>query len=121
MTGGAAGIGLNSTITGTSVGYAGGAGGQGGYGYSNNPSAYGAGAAGSKRNGYPPTNAPANKGGGGGGPGVNIGVPYQGGSGVVILKVPTGDYTGTVTGSPTVTEFDGHKIITFTGSGSYTH
>ena len=44
-----------------------------------------------------------------------------GGSGVVILSVPDADYSGTTTGSPTVTTgVSGKTIIKFTGDGSYT-
>jgi hypothetical protein len=43
-----------------------------------------------------------------------------GGSGVVILSVPTARYTGTTTGSPTVTTSGLNTILTFTSSGSYT-
>jgi hypothetical protein len=44
----------------------------------------------------------------------------NGGSGVVILSLPTANYTGTVTGSPTVTTSGSNTILTFTSSGSYT-
>jgi hypothetical protein len=39
---------------------------------------------------------------------------------VVIISVPTGNYSGTTTGSPTVTTSGGNTIITFTSSGTYT-
>jgi hypothetical protein len=39
---------------------------------------------------------------------------------VVILSVPTGNYSGTTTGSPTVTTSGSNTIIQFTASGSYT-
>jgi hypothetical protein len=44
----------------------------------------------------------------------------SGGSGVVYLSVPTANYTGTTTGSPTVTTSGGNTIMKWTGSGSYT-
>jgi hypothetical protein len=44
----------------------------------------------------------------------------SGGSGVVILSVPTLSYSGTTTGSPTVTTSGSNTIIKFTASGSYT-
>jgi hypothetical protein len=44
----------------------------------------------------------------------------NGGSGVVILSVLTANYTGTVTGSPTVTTSGPNTIIRFTSSGTYT-
>jgi hypothetical protein len=34
--------------------------------------------------------------------------------------VPTSSYSGTTTGSPTVTTSGSNTILTFTGSGSYT-
>jgi len=44
----------------------------------------------------------------------------DGGSGVVILRMPTASYSGTTTGSPTVTTDGSDTILTFTSSGSYT-
>jgi hypothetical protein len=35
------------------------------------------------------------------------------------LSVPTFNYTGVITGSPTVTTSGSNTIITFTASGSY--
>jgi hypothetical protein len=43
-----------------------------------------------------------------------------GGQGVVILSVPTARYSGTTTGSPTVTTSGTNTIITFNATGSYT-
>jgi hypothetical protein len=44
-----------------------------------------------------------------------------GGKGVVILSMPTANYSGTTTGSPTVTTDDGTtKVLVFNDSGSYT-
>ena len=57
------------------------------------------------------------QGGGGAGGGGSGGT---GGSGVVILSVPTANYTGTTTGSPTITTSGSNTIIKFTASGSYT-
>jgi hypothetical protein len=36
------------------------------------------------------------------------------------LSVPSSNYTGTTTGSPTVTIFGANTVIKFTASGSYT-
>jgi hypothetical protein len=58
-----------------------------------------------------------NLGGGGGG---REGQDSSGGSGVVILSVPTANYTGLITGSPNVATSGANKILTFTGSGGYT-
>jgi hypothetical protein len=38
----------------------------------------------------------------------------------VILRMPTANYTGTTTGSPSVTTDGSDTILTFTSSGSYT-
>ena len=62
--------------------------------------------------------------GGGGGSGYNTGGNPSGGaggSGVVILRMPTARYSGTTTGSPTVTTDGTDTILTFTASGSYTN
>jgi hypothetical protein len=42
-----------------------------------------------------------------------------GGSGVVILSVPTANYSGVTTGSPSVTTSGSNTILTYTGSGTY--
>jgi hypothetical protein len=71
-----------------------------------------------------PVAGTANTGGGGGGGGTNAGGSdggRNGGSGVVILSVPTASYSGTTTGSPTITTSGANTIIKFTGAtGSYT-
>ena len=61
-----------------------------------------------------------NTGGGGGGGGFDADNGGNGGSGVVILSVPTSDYSNTTSGSPNVTTSGGNTIIKFTGAGSYT-
>ena len=59
--------------------------------------------------------------GGGGGGSYSAGViGGHGGSGVVIIVVPTARYSGTTTGSPTVTTVGANKVIKFTSSGTYT-
>ena len=70
----------------------------------------------------PGTSGDANTGGGGGGAGSwgQSGIASAGGSGVVILSVPTNRYTGTTTGSPTITTSGSNTIIKFTGTGTYT-
>ena len=72
--------------------------------------------------GTAPTAGAVNTGGGGGGNKENVSgsATVGGGSGIVILKVPTSNYTGTTTGSPTVTTVGSYKILKFTSSGSYT-
>ena len=132
------GEGVFSTITGTPTCYAGGGSGgshsphypNSGTAHNGDPRAghqinigkrYG-GADGGLGNSQPASSgsdAPANLGGGGGGSGqynVHCG---GGGSGVVILRMPTAYYTGTVTGSPTVTTDGSDTVVKFTGSGTY--
>ena len=59
-------------------------------------------------------------GGGGGGPASSAN-GANGGSGVVILSVPTANYSGSTTGSPTITTSGSNTIIKWTtGSGTYT-
>jgi hypothetical protein len=111
--GGNGGNGLASSITGSSVTRGG-----GGAGGTYNGS--GAGTAGSGGGGVVGTAGTANTGGGGGGCS-NVGVQGgAGGKGVVILRIPTANYTGTTTGSPTVTTDGSDKVIVFNDSGSYT-
>jgi len=116
---GAGGAGTASSITGASVTYAGGGGGGGDTSGSGGSGGGGAGASGTSSG----TAGTANTGGGGGGArnSTNSGGPGgAGGSGVVILSIPTANYTGTTTGSPTVTTSGSNTILKFTGSGSYT-
>ena len=64
----------------------------------------------------------ANTGGGGGGA-AGTGPSFigqAGGSGVVILRMATSDYSGTTTGSPTESTIGSDTILTFNSSGSYT-
>ena len=117
------GNGTASSITGSSVTYAGGGGGGGDIG--NSPDTSG-GTGGGGRGGISGSlNGVAGTAnlGGGGGAGSNQsanGSGGAGGKGVVILSVPTSRYSGTTTGSPTVTTSGSNTIIQFTGSGSYT-
>ena len=118
--GGDGGNGSASSITGSSVTYAGGGGGF----TQNSPHDFGTGGTGGGGNGSG-ENAPAknngtiNLGGGGGG---SRGTPGSGngGKGVVILSLPTAKYSTTITGSPDVSTSGSNTILKFTGSGSYT-
>jgi hypothetical protein len=107
--GGNGGAGTETLITGTSQTLAGGGGGGGqtaggtGVNGGGNGSANGAGGS---------SGTPNTGGGGGGG--------HQGGSGVVFLSMPTINYTGTTTGSPTITTTGSNTVLKFTGSGTYT-
>ena len=105
----AGGAGLYNTITGSQVGYAGGANGHTtGISVGATQSAFGV-----RNNG----NAVPNTGSAGTGPNPE----ERSGSGVVIIRIPTSKYSGVTTGSPTVTTDGSDTIIKFTGSGTYTH
>ena len=113
--GGNGGNGVASTITGSSVTRTGGGGGgdwsatsgTGGSGGGGNGGAQAAGAA---------TAGATNTGSGGGG-GDGSG---NGGSGVVILRMATSDYSGTTSGSPTISTSGSDTILVYNSSGSYT-
>ena len=109
---GAGGDGLSVSIIGSATAYAGGGGGGGGTAASGGT---GGGGSGSTSNAG---GATANTGGGGGGARTGSGA---GGSGVVILRLATSEYSGTTTGSPTVTTDGDYTILTYTGSGTYVH
>jgi hypothetical protein len=116
------GIGLQSSITGTAIYYAGG-GGAGGYntgGGGVGSGGAGGGGGGSNVNGVNGTSGTANTGGGGGGGPNGAASGGNGGSGIVIISIPTAQYTGITTGSPTITTSGLSTIISFTSSGSYT-
>ena len=100
-TAGNGGNGSSSSITGSSITYAGGGG--GGAQATFGTGGTGGGGAGSIA-GSNGTAGTANTGGGGGGGGGTTGTDYAGGaggSGVVIISVPTANYSATTTGSPT--------------------
>ena len=59
-------------------------------------------------------------GGGYNGSGGQNGTGGSGGSGIVILRLLTADYTGTTTGSPSVSTSGSDTILVFNASGSYT-
>jgi len=112
--GGGGGAGILNTITGSAVYYCGGGGGGAGAAGGGGIGGGGNGSAG----GGSPQNGGTNTGGGGGGG------PYitsaNGGSGVIIVSVPTVNYSGTVTGGPTITISGASTILKFTTSGTYT-
>jgi hypothetical protein len=128
---GVGGAGIASSISGSSVTYAGGGGGGGGIpgGISGGEGGVGGGGAG----GIGGTGATAgtsgtpNTGGGGGGAGStnSTGVSQQGGggggSGVVIIRYPdTYPAPVSTTGSPTITNPTGYRVYKWTSSGSIT-
>jgi len=71
-----------------------------------------------------PGSGSPNTGGGGGGANFRYVIyqtPGNGGSGVVILSISTGRYTGLITGNPKIDYYGSTVILSFTGSsGSYT-
>jgi hypothetical protein len=123
---GRGGNGISSSITGSAIARAGGGGG----GCCNeNADRGGRGGTGGGGNGgtwqysgavQAPQNGVANTGGGAGGQGAYQQPGRTGGSGVVILRMPTANYSGTTTGSPTVTTDGTDTILTYTSSGTYT-
>jgi len=118
---GSGGIGISSAITGSSVYYAGGGGGGAFNGGSDIAGSGGTGGGGNGgQAGAAGTAGTTNTGGGGGGTSATLGAGANGGSGVVILSVPTASYSGTTSGSPTVTTSGSNTILKFTSSGSYT-
>jgi hypothetical protein len=131
-TGGAGGAGTASSITGSSVSYSGGGGGGSGNSTSASGGAGGTGGGGRGGNsvnsagGESGVSGTANTGGGGGGGAGGTAPTYttqtggNGGKGVVILSVPTANYSATSTGSPTITTSGSNTILKFTGSGTYT-
>jgi hypothetical protein len=116
------GVGVANSITGSSVYYSGGGGGGMSSGSTPGTGGNGGGGAGSTGVG---TAGTANTGGGGGGGGsTSPNTGGAGGSGVVIISVPTANYTGVYTptgaGAPSITTSGSNTILKFTGSGSYT-
>ena len=121
--GGAGGVGTQSSITGSATYYAGGGGGAGYYTAGSVSGGNGGGGASGGQQSAP-TAGTANTGGGGGGRNCwnFAGVGAAGGSGVVFLKIPDANYSGTTSGSPVVdtSSVSGFTILKYTGSGSYT-
>jgi hypothetical protein len=105
------GDGVASTITGSSITRGGGGG-----GINNGVNTTG----GDGGGGTGDSSGTANTGGGGGG---NQNFATNGGKGVVILRMPDANYSGTTTGSPTVNTDvggSGETVLIFNDSGSYT-
>ena len=117
--GGNGGVGVASTITGSSVTRAGGGGG-GRWNGSAGTGGTGGGGNGGNSSSVAPTSGTVNTGGGAGGQAYSGHTATAGGSGVVILRMPTASYSSTTTGSPTVTTDGSDTILTFNSSGSYT-
>ena len=117
---GAGGAGGATSIQGSPATFAGGGGGGGSSENGGGAGGSGGGGAGGNTN-QNGNSGTANTGGGGGGSGNQGGdTSGAGGSGIVILKVPTANYSTQTTGSPSVAESGDYKIIKFTGSGTLT-
>jgi len=115
------GNGTTVSITGASVTYGGGGGGGASTGTTGQGGSGGGGNGCTNNSSCTAQSGTANLGGGGGGNGGGGGGSGgSGGSGVVILRVPTSSYSGTTTGSPTVTTDSTYTVIKFTQSGTYT-
>lgn len=118
--------GIDSSITGTSLGY-GGRGGSGGwFGQYAGGGSYRRSGLGGLASGNPTAHgygATANSGSGGGGGGVGDGYNGNGGaggSGVWILSIPVTIYSGIYTGTPVITVVGNNIIMQFNSSGTYT-
>ena len=120
--GGDGGNGTASTITGSSVTYAGGG---GGCASGSGNTAVGIGGTGGGGDGGHETSPNAQPGtdalgGGGGGSRRGDADGGDGGDGILILRMATANYSGTTTGSPTISTDGTDTIIKFTGNGTYT-
>jgi hypothetical protein len=120
------GNGLQTNITGVATYFAGGGGG-GDATSDRSGGGPGTGGLGGGGNGgdyspaTPPENGIANTGGGGGGDDTNSpNIGANGGSGVIVLRIPTYHYSGTYTGTPSATTSGTDTILIFSGSGTYT-
>jgi hypothetical protein len=125
--GGGGGDGTASSITGSSITRAGGGGGGAWTSPATGTSTGGNGGSGGGGNGAGkantsgrPTAGSTNTGSGGGGRGLGAAVGSNGGSGVVILRIPAANYSGITTGAPTVTDDGSFKVLVYNSSGSYT-
>ena len=114
--GGYGGNGVSSDIDAGSTTRAGGGGGGSASGNPGGAGGSGGGGAGSSNSGG--ASGGTNTGGGGGGG--EAASAHAGGSGVVILRIATALYSGSTSGSPTVTTSGADTIITYNASGSYT-
>ena len=118
--GGNGGNGVASSITGSSVTRGGGGGGGDWSGGNYGAGGSGGGGTGGGTGAENAVSGTANTGGGGGGASSNTPVRASGGSGVVILRMPTANYSGTVTGAETPIVDGSDTILVFNGDGSYT-
>ena len=128
LRGGDGGVGVTSLITNSATFRGGGGGGSGHYSYQrlgyggNGGGGHGAGSGGGGQGTSVPGVANTGGGGGGGNHGAHYPAASAGGSGVVILRIPDADYSGTTTGSPTIdtSSIADETILIFNADGSYT-
>ena len=106
-------------IVSSNVYYAGGGGGTSQLGDPVAVGGLGGGGNGATFNSSSSTTGDVNTGGGGGG-GTNEAAGRSGGSGVVILRMPTANYSGSTTGSPLVFTEGSDTVLVYKGSGTYT-
>jgi hypothetical protein len=124
--GGTGGAGAQTLITGTSIYLGGGGGGYAGNGGTPGSGGTGGGGGGGSYTAVGPSyssgsNGSTNTGGGGGGsPSPASPSSTNGGSGKIIISMPTVNYTGTTTGSPTVITSGSNTILVYNASGTYT-
>ena len=114
------GDGVASSITGSSTTYAGGGAAGQQSGQPSNVAGTGGGGTGDIGSGGDGTDG---LGGGGGGSGNTPPIGKTGGAGgdgVAILRILTTDYSGTTTGSPTVTTDGSYTVVKYTSTGTYT-
>jgi hypothetical protein len=119
-TAGNGGNGTATSISGSSITYAGGGGGGARNGSASSGTGGTGGGGGGSQSGQG-TDGSANTGGGGGGTGFAgtiIGSGAAGGSGIVVISVPTANYSGQYSGA-TVTTNGSNTVLTFTTSGYY--
>jgi hypothetical protein len=115
---------VNTAGKGSPQGYVAGGGGGGCHGPGCNGRAAGGtggGGQGNSETTTPADNGVTNTGGGGGGSGnggSSVSRGGNGGSGLVVFKILTSEFTGTTTGSPTVTTSGAYTYVTFTSSGT---
>ena len=125
--GGSGGAGVNNSITGAAVGYAGGGGGAAWNG-TVGVATHGGGNGGQDVGAGGCIAAAAGTNGTGGGGGGSCGYDHcsgyllggAGGDGIVIIRIATAAYTGTTTGSPTITTDGTDTVIKFLSTGTYT-
>ena len=121
------GYSITSSISGEALAYAGGGGTAGKADNSETyrvPSGFALGGAGTAQGSNTNGSAGVANTGSGGGGAHSTSAQYlgaNGGSGIVVLRLLTSEYSSSTTGSPTVTTDGDYTILKYTGSGTYVH